>query len=179
MKKSVQIALASTALAVAGAAFMASTAFAQSHTAMRLGGHPAAMGSIGHRFLQDIDTDGDGALSQAEIDAAVNGRLAEFDADGNGALSLAEFEALWASLTQPVAVRAFQHLDPDGDASVTAAELGEHFGSLVAHFDRDDDGVLSPDDRRGPMRGAAPHRRGFGFGWFAPRGGQGGPGQSE
>jgi hypothetical protein len=178
MKKSVQVALASTALAVAGAAFMVSTAFAQSHTAMRLG-YPA-VGGVAHRFLQDIDTDGDGALSQAEIDAAVNGRLSEFDADGNGALSLTEFEALWASLTQPVAVRAFQQLDPDGDASVTAAELAEHFGSLVARFDRDDDGALGPDDRRRPMRGgAAPHWRGFGFGWFAPRGGHGGPAPNE
>jgi hypothetical protein len=51
-------------------------------------------------------------------------------------------------------VRAFQFLDPDGDAAVAKTELEERFGSAVAHFDRNDDGVLSQDDRR--------HRR---WGW--------------
>ena len=107
---------------------------------------------LGHEMLQNIDTNNDGALSQEEINAAVNSRFAEFDADKNGSLSLQEFEALWAEITKPVAVRAFQFLDPDGDAAVAKAELDERFGTIVSHFDRNDDGVLSRDDR--------PHHRG-------------------
>ena len=85
-------------------------------------------GMLGHEMLQNVDTNNDGALSQEEINAAVNARFAEFDADKNGSLSLPEFEALWADITKPIAVRAFQFLDPDGDAAVAKAELDERFG---------------------------------------------------
>ena len=99
-------------------------------------------------MLQNVDTNNDGALSQEEINAAVNARFAEFDADKNGSLSLPEFQALWAEITKPIAVRAFQFLDPDGDAAVAKAELDDRFGTVVSHFDRNDDGKLSPADRR-------------------------------
>jgi hypothetical protein len=111
------------------------------------------MGMIGHEMLRNVDTNNDGALSQAEIDAAVDGRFAEFDADKNGSLSLAEFQALWAEITKPIAVRAFQFLDPDGDAAIAKAELDDRFGTVVARFDRNDDGLLSPDDHANRRRG--------------------------
>ena len=65
-----------------------------------------------------------------------------------------EFEALWAEITKPMAVRAFQFLDPNGDAQVTKAELDDRFGQLVSRFDRNGDGVLSPADR--PRHAARP-----------------------
>ena len=52
----------------------------------------------------------------------------EFDADTDGNLSLEEFQALWAEITKPLAVRAFQFLDPDGDAAIAKAELDDRFG---------------------------------------------------
>ena len=118
---------------------------------------------IGHEMLQSVDTNGDGALSQDEIDAAIDARFAKFDADKNGSLSLQEFEALWAEITQPAAVRAFQFLDPDGDAAVARTELDDRFGKLVSRFDRNDDGMLSPDDR--------PEHRGWRARWHHGRGG--------
>jgi hypothetical protein len=112
---------------------------------------------IGHEMIESVDTNKDGALSQDEIDAAIDARFAAFDADKNGSLSLQEFEALWAEITRPAAVRAFQFLDPDGDAAVAKSELDDRFGSLVSRFDRNDDGMLSPDDR--------PERRGWRARW--------------
>jgi hypothetical protein len=169
MKQSVKIAIATGALAVGGGLFLATASFAERGFGpgggMMGGGH---FGMLGHEMLQNVDTNNDSALSQEEINAAVNSRFTEFDADKNGSLSLAEFEALWADITKPIAVRAFQFLDPDGDAAVAKAELDERFGTVVSHFDRNDDGVLSPADR--PHRGPRGHRP-----WHWGGGPEGGP----
>lgn len=152
MKKSVKIALATSVLAVGGGVFLASTGFAERFGP---GGHMGMMhgfgGPIAHEMLGNVDTNKDGALSQDEINATINARFAEFDADKNGSLSLQEFEALWAEITKPMAVRAFQFLDPNGDASVAKTEIDDRFGKLVSRFDRNEDGMLSHDDR--PRRG--------------------------
>lgn len=103
----------------------------------------------GEQLLREVDTNGDGRITQAEIDAAVNARFARFDANKDGRLSLDEFQALWADLTRPAMVRAFQFMDPDGDASITKAEVDERFGRLVQRFDRNGDGALSLEDRYG------------------------------
>lgn len=164
MKTSVKMALATSALAVAGGLFLTGTVFAA--RGFDGPGHMRTMGAFGHEMLKDVDTNGDGALSQEEINAAVDGRFAEFDADRNGSLSLAEFQALWAEITKPISVRAFQFLDPDGDAVVTKAELDDRFGTIVSRFDRNDDGMLSPDDRG--------HRRGW-HRWWRHGPGEDGP----
>ena len=118
------------------------------------------MGGLGLEMIQSVDANKDSALSQEEINNVVNTRFAEFDVDKNGSLSLAEFEALWAEITKPVAVRAFQFLDPDGDAAIAKAELDQRFGTIVSHLDQNDDGALSRDDH---PRHRGPH--GPGHGW--------------
>jgi hypothetical protein len=154
MKTSRKIVVAGSAAALLGGLALAGTAWADRGGFGHHGMHGGMMGGIGHEMLKSVDANADGALSQEEIDAAVNGRFAEFDANTDGNLSLTEFQALWAEITKPLSVRAFQFLDPDGDAAVAKTEIEERFGSAVARFDRNDDGVLSPDDR--------PHRR---WGW--------------
>jgi hypothetical protein len=157
MKQNVKIAVAAGAVALVGGIVVAGTSLAQG--GFGHGGQMGMMHGLGHEMLQKLDTNADGGLSQEEIDAGVNARLTQFDANKDGKLALAEFEALWADLTRPVAVRAFQFLDPDGDAAITKQELNDRFGRAVARFDRNDDGVLSRDDRG--------HRRG----WRHGRGG--------
>ena len=162
MKKSVKVALATTALAAAGGLFLVGSSFAERGPGgMGPMGQMGMMGGLGHEMLQNVDANSDGALSQDEINAAVNARFAQFDADKNGDLSLTEFQALWADITRPLAVRAFQFLDPNGDAAIAKTEVDNRFGSLVSHFDRNDDGMLSPDDHRGRHGG----HRGWGHGW--------------
>jgi hypothetical protein len=139
------MALATSALAVAGGLFLVGSGYAERGP----GGHgmgPMGFGEFHREMLKDVDTNADGKLSQDEINAAIDARFAEFDADKNGSLSLAEFEALWADITKPLTVRAFQFLDPDGDAAVAKAELDDRFGTLVSRLDRNEDGVLSEDD---------------------------------
>jgi Ca2+-binding EF-hand superfamily protein len=148
MRDSVKFALATTALAVVGGLLLVGSSLAAGGAGPM--GHMRMMGfgPVAHDMLKNIDTDSDGALSQDEINTAVNARFVEFDADKNGNLSLQEFQALWAEITKPIAVRAFQFLDPDGDAAVSKAELDDRFGTVVSHFDRNGDGELSRADHR-------------------------------
>lgn len=101
-------------------------------------------------FLELYDTNGDGDITQEEVDAVRADRLAEFDADQDGQLSLAEYEALWLDAMRERMVDRFQSHDDDGDGQVTVDEFGENFANLVDRADRNDDGVLNEDDQRRP-----------------------------
>jgi hypothetical protein len=159
MRTSVKMALAASVVAAGGAVFLVGSSYAERGFGMMGHGPGGHGGPMVREMLASVDTNGDSALSQEEIDAAVDARFAEFDADNSGGLSLTEFDGLWAEITRPMAVRAFQFLDPNGDADVARTEIDERFGSVVARFDSNEDGVLDASDR--------PHRRGWGHG---PRG---------
>ena len=98
--------------------------------------------------FDSIDADGDGALSQAEIDQVRNDRHAAHDADRDGNLGLEEFAGLWHETTRPFTVRIFQMLDTDGDAVITRAEYDRPLAGIVARLDRNGDGGLSLRDGR-------------------------------
>ena len=141
-----------TALAVAAA--LGGTALAgTSYAGHRDGGHgmgfldegPLAVSAM--EMFDAADADGDGRLSQAEIDKLRNDLHAAHDADGDGNLDLEEFEGLWHETTRPLTVRAFQMLDTDGDAIVTRAEYDRPLAGIVEQLDRDRDGSLSMKDR--------------------------------
>ncbi len=116
----------------------------------RHGGGHHAMGHL-KLFAMDmfdtIDEDGDGKLTQTEIDQMRNGHHAKYDANGDGNLDLEEFTGLWQETTHPLTVRVFQVLDKDGDAIVTRAEYDRPLAGIVERLDRNDDGVLSIHDR--------------------------------
>ena len=124
-------------------------------------------------LIEDHDTDGDGAVTQEEVDAARQDRLKEFDKDGNGQLSITEYEALWLDAMRQRMVRRFQRHDRDGDGQVTADEFGRQNARMVMMHDRTGDGRLSIEDLmggggrysgmagdRGAFRGAMPSVQG-------------------
>lgn len=94
-----------------------------------------------------VDADGDGKLTQAEIDKLLDDRHAAHDANGDGNLDLGEFAGLWHETTYPLTVRAFQMLDTDGDAIITRAEYDRPLAGIVERLDRNRDGGLSLRDR--------------------------------
>jgi Ca2+-binding EF-hand superfamily protein len=157
MKTSMKMALATGALGVAGALFLVGSSYAERGFGARFGmmHGPGHGGLMVHEMLAEVDANSDGALSQEEIDAAVDARFTKFDANTDGSLSLEEFQALWADITKPLSVRAFQFLDPNGDAAIAKSELADRFGKAVARFDRNDDGVIDEDDH--PRRGWRGH----------------------
>jgi EF-hand domain pair/EF hand len=111
-------------------------------------GGPAAI-----TMIEGFDTNDDGKVTQAEIDAARKDRLTRFDRDGNGALNLDEYAALWADAMRRSMVRQFQANDRDGDASVTVEEFTVRYENAVRDLDRDGDGELTSDELRRRGRG--------------------------
>lgn len=123
-------------------------AFADSHR----GGHGA------ERFAA-IDTNGDGAVSKAEAEAARAAKFAEADANGDGALTLEEITA--HRDTERSEKRAkrqqamFERGDKNGDGVITVDEFAKP-GKRFDRADADGDGLITQDE----MKAAAEKRRG-------------------
>ncbi|MEO3431326.1 hypothetical protein AAFN88_20890 [Pelagibius sp. CAU 1746] len=111
------------------------------------------------RMMESFDANGDGKLSQEEIDTSRAERFGRFDGDSDQSLTLQEYEQLWLDAMRERMVRAFQRLDRDGDAQVTAEEFKRPFAKMVQRKDRNGDGVIDRNDFRrhgmgpGQMRG--------------------------
>lgn len=130
-------------------------------------GHGGKGHGGGHMFrmMESFDANGDGKLSQEEIDQTRGARFGQFDGDGDQNLTLQEYERLWLDAMRERMVDRFQHLDADGDGKVTAEEFQRPFAKTVQRRDRNGDGVIDREDfqrrmHQGPMQG--------------PGGGQGG-----
>jgi len=161
-----------TTIALISAACIAAVATPALAQGVRGPHHPARHDG-GASLIETFDTDGDGQLTQAEVDAFRANRLAAFDTNNDGRLSLEEYQALWLDAYRERMVDEFQRHDDDGDAMVTVEEFGEPFANLVARRDANNDGILTADelqprrhrdignrdrddDRRGPRRGPQP-----------------------
>lgn len=131
-------------------------------------GGPAAHAQ---RLMETFDTDGDGVVTQEEIDAVRAAELAEFDADGDGTLSLEEYQALWLARVYERMVDDFQKLDADGDGQITVEEFNAMLANIVERLDQNGDGGLGEGDR--PERGQ--DQRPDGAGQPGPGQGPGGP----
>jgi len=167
MKPISKILIAGAAVAMIGTGFAtaqgideARGARAEKHEAhadgdRREGGNRQRGGMLRQMF-ETFDLNGDGSLTQEEIDTARAQQLSGADTDGDGALSIAEYETLWLEAMRERMVDAYQRHDADGDGSVTAEEFNARFDGLVERMDRNDDGALNGDDRRGGGRREAP-----------------------
>ncbi len=133
-----------TTLALLSAAALAAAATPALAQGMRGMHHPARHG--GPDMIQTFDANGDGQLTQAEIDAFRANRLAAFDANNDGKLSLEEYQALWLDAYRERMVDEFQRHDDDGDAMVTVEEFNEPFANMVARRDANGDGILTREE---------------------------------
>lgn len=151
MKTPSKYLMAAGLIAALGTVAIAGASLADGRGDREHGGRHGGEFGGGRQMMQSFDTNGDGNLTQAEIDAARADRFAQFDGDGDGRLTLGEYEALWLDAMRDRMVDGFQRLDDDGDAAVTAAEFVDPFAAMVSRMDRNDDGVLNSDDmgRRG------------------------------
>ncbi len=120
-----------------------------------------------------FDTDGDGTITRAELEAGASTRMADADADGDGTLTRAEIIAAMPAQSgglanpfgQPRGERMADRIlgmtgDPEAE-SVTIVELVEvRSDSMLERFDRDGDGSISSEeatarmDRHGPRHGS-------------------------
>ena len=108
-------------------------------------------GMMGGEMMKSLftaaDADADGSITTEELAALRTAKVGGADTNADGALSLAEFQVLWTEAMQPRIVDAFQNVDADGDASITAAEVDDLMANLIERMDRNGDGAISTADR--------------------------------
>ncbi len=100
-----------------------------------------------------LDSDGDGKLTKAGIDAARGKPLLLLIADANkdGVVTKDELAKAFASRGSQVSDRVFEALDTDHDGKISAAEWQAAGERRFARLDRNKDGVVTADElgRRG------------------------------
>ncbi|MGG7643684.1 EF-hand domain-containing protein [Rhodovulum sp. YNF3179] len=117
--------------------------------------------------FEEIDADGDGRVTAAEMEAYRDARLAEADANGDGALDKAELiaaaEARRAARLARMADRMLERRDADGDGKLSAEELAEAGRGmrLFERLDADGDGAVT-EAEVAAMHGARMGRHGGG-----------------
>jgi hypothetical protein len=85
---------------------------------------PMGMGGMADNpVYQSFDSDEDGTVTAAELEAGIAALHTDHDADGNGALSSDEFVALFAEVTRGMAERPFTMLDANDDGEISAEEM--------------------------------------------------------
>ena len=114
-------------------------------------------GAPGAMLIERFDADGDGAVTQAEIDAYRGARFAEADTDGDGFLTAAEMTAFAQAQREvrqqerrtAMATALVDRLDTDDDGRLSAEEAAQ--GTRMLPFDRidaDSDGAITADELR-------------------------------
>lgn len=98
--------------------------------------------------FEDIDTDGNGEISQAEMQAQKSARFKSVDANGDGKLSPEEMHAMAQSRMADRVQKRIEHLDTDGDGALSESELsnlGRH-GDMFKRLDGDESGGISKEE---------------------------------
>ena len=98
--------------------------------------------------FEEVDTNADGLLSLAEMEAHRTARFALADTDGNGGLSRAEVEARMIATQNERRVRfldrMFERRDANSDGEITMAEMAEgRSADRFSRADSDGDGLIS------------------------------------
>lgn len=118
---------------------------------------PVAPGHGKATFIATYDSDGDGAVTQAEFDAVRQAGFAERDADGDGAISpkeyAMEFEARLTASDPAQREREmeqtysrFDTLDDDADGAMSPAEFADSGAYMFTTLDSDENGVVDEAD---------------------------------
>ncbi|EYD75487.1 EF hand domain protein [Rubellimicrobium mesophilum DSM 19309] len=119
-------------------------------------GGPDAMGEVPNMAplaLAIYDTDGDGRITQEEIEARKTARFAAADADGNGGLSAEELVALQEAIRLEIqtagAAERLARFDDNGDGLLQSEEIDARTPQLAPIFDRldaDNDGGITQEE---------------------------------
>jgi Ca2+-binding EF-hand superfamily protein len=107
-------------------------------------GPDARSGKSSAHFLQKYDANRDGKVTKDEFKH--ERRFAEIDADGDGALSKAEIEEAMDKRMRESDLGFFERFDLNGDGKVTRAEFTGPASSFEAK-DRNNDGIIDASDK--------------------------------
>ncbi len=107
--------------------------------------------------FEEIDTNGDGQLTKAELAAVRAAKFAERDTDGNGELSIEEMTADREVKDESRMERKFEFMDKDSSGGISLAEMSPNDDRIEKRFvmmDADENGTISEDEfENGGKRG--------------------------
>lgn len=115
--------------------------------------------------FEQIDSNGDGEISGAELSAVNAARFAARDTNGDGFLDREELEAAAAKRSAVRINRMMRHVDSDGDGQLSQEEIAARRdpARMLSRFDADGSGTLSKAEFEGArkaMRGRMAEHRG-------------------
>ncbi|MCZ4297980.1 EF-hand domain-containing protein [Henriciella marina] len=117
------------------------------------------------RMLERFDTNSDGVISTAEVDAMKAERFAAADTNGDGGLSLDEIEAFREAererRIEKRMQRMFDRHDANGDGVISIDEFETRGMPMFERIDADGDGEIT-EAELSEMKGHRGHRRGGG-----------------
>ncbi|OIQ46216.1 MAG: calcium-binding protein [Roseobacter sp. MedPE-SW] len=126
-------------------------------------------GGMGAKMsFEELDADGNGEISKAEMEAHKAARFSTADGNGDGKLSAEELVAQAQKHAAKRVEKMISHLDSDGDGMLSAEEMsnrGGRHGDMFKRVDRDGNGAVSKEE----FEQAREHRGG------KRRNGHGGP----
>lgn len=138
--------------------------------AVTAGGAAMAKG-FGHHGLkisfEEIDTDGNGEVTKAEIQAMKDAHFAKADADGDGKLTLEEMQARAREHANERAARMLERFDTDKDGALSKDELPQprRAGKMFDRMDADGSGGISKAEfENARMHRGGMHGHGYGQG---------------
>jgi len=113
--------------------------------------HAADAGGMRHgkgfdAMFKAMDQDGNGEVTQAEVDAFKQARFAEVDADGDGRITLEEATAHEQAKAAERAQERLARMDENKDGAITADEMKFPGGSLIEKADADGSGGVTMDE---------------------------------
>ncbi|MCD9148612.1 EF-hand domain-containing protein [Pseudophaeobacter flagellatus] len=135
-------------------AILATAAMLAATTAMAKPG----FGPMGPKVqFEELDSDGNGEITKAEMEAHKAADFGAADSNGDGKLSAEELQARGEERLAKRVAAMIRHMDQDDDGQLSQAEMSKrgHHGDMFARMDRDDNGSISQDEF-GKMR----HHRG-------------------
>ncbi|HEX4335506.1 MAG TPA: hypothetical protein VH062_06300 [Polyangiaceae bacterium] len=105
------------------------------------------------KMIQHFDKNGDGKLEVSELPEKMQGFLGKADSDKDGTLSVAELNAAHDAFKAKFAGHDFgksmdpaavlKRLDANGDGKLETAEIPPHFQKFMSKADTDGDGALT------------------------------------
>ena len=98
------------------------------------------------RFVRFLDTNGDGKVSLAEINAEQKRLIAASDVNGDGKLSVDEFRRRGRLFMRLHATTLFDLMDANGDKELTEDEITKPSARWFARYDENGDGSLVSDE---------------------------------
>ena len=135
---------------------------AGSFAAERAGKSSDRHGHWGRGMLMQMDTDKDGTITRAEMDAAAATRAAAIDADKDGTITVDEIEAYRERQRAERMAERLARMDRNGDGEVSVEEYQDAQTWRLARFDRNGDGTI---ERREMRHGRHGDREGHGRHW--------------